>query len=276
MRCSSSSSPGLSLDSASPGSSTSPAGRSHMLAAVLTATRWWRLPLGPAAFLRGARCRRRRPRRRRRSGRGGPVPPRAAARRSCTCSSSPSPLSCSAPTPSGSSGARTTRSVPPAGLTGSVRVAGQLFPTYDLAMLGVRPAGGARPLVALPSDAPGRAHPARRRRIARWSPRLASTSRSCSPARSRPALAPGGLAGALQVPAGGAHHVMDTTVIVEAFVVVAIGGSWPRWWGRLGSVLIGVPNAPGHPDPAADHDRAGCSVMAAGADRPSVGPARPA
>jgi len=52
-----------------------------------------------------------------------------------------------------------------------------------------------------------------------------------------------GLAGALQVPRVALTTVMDTTVIVETFVVVVIGGMGSVWGALLASVLIGVLNA---------------------------------
>src|SRR5947207_996531 len=52
-----------------------------------------------------------------------------------------------------------------------------------------------------------------------------------------------GLAGALQVPRVPLTTVMDTTVIVEAFVVVVIGGMGSVWGALLASLLIGVLNA---------------------------------
>ena len=52
-----------------------------------------------------------------------------------------------------------------------------------------------------------------------------------------------GLAGALQVPRVPLTTVMDTAVIVEAFVVVVIGGMGSVWGALLASMLIGVLNA---------------------------------
>jgi branched-chain amino acid transport system permease protein len=54
-----------------------------------------------------------------------------------------------------------------------------------------------------------------------------------------------GLAGALQVPRVAITTVMDTTVIVEAFVVVVIGGMGSVWGALLASILIGVLGAYG-------------------------------
>ena len=54
-----------------------------------------------------------------------------------------------------------------------------------------------------------------------------------------------GLGGALQVPRLALTTVMDTTVIVEAFVVVVIGGMGSVWGALLASLLIGVLNAYG-------------------------------
>ena len=60
-----------------------------------------------------------------------------------------------------------------------------------------------------------------------------------------------GLGGALQVPRLALTTVMDTTIIVEAFVVVVIGGMGSVWGALLASLLIGVLNAYGILRPAA-------------------------
>lgn len=52
-----------------------------------------------------------------------------------------------------------------------------------------------------------------------------------------------GLAGALQVPRVALTTVMDTAVIVEAFVVVVIGGMGSVWGALCAALLIGVLNA---------------------------------
>jgi branched-chain amino acid transport system permease protein len=130
------------------------------------------------------------------------------------------------------------------GLAGSVGLFGQLFPTYDLAMIGFGP------LVALSLWALFYR--------TRWGIliRAATQDREMVAAlgvdQSRlftGVFALGcflaGLAGALQVPRVALTTVMDTTVIVEAFVVVVIGGMGSVWGALLASVLIGVLNALG-------------------------------
>jgi len=134
---------------------------------------------------------------------------------------------------------------PPApGLAGSVPVAGQLFPSYDLAVIAFGP------LVAL-----GLWVVFHR---TRWGVliRAATQDREMVAAlgvdQSR--LFTGvfvlgsflaGLGGALQVPRVALTTVMDTTVIVEAFVVVVIGGMGSVWGALLASLLIGVLDAYG-------------------------------
>jgi branched-chain amino acid transport system permease protein len=128
------------------------------------------------------------------------------------------------------------------GLSGSVPIAGQLFPSYDLAVIVFGP------LVAL-----GLWTLFHR---TRWGIliRAATQDREMVAAlgvdQSR--LFTGvfilgsflaGLAGALQVPRLALTTVMDTTVIVEAFVVVVIGGMGSVWGALLASLLIGVLNA---------------------------------
>ncbi|HET7874160.1 MAG TPA: ABC transporter permease [Methylomirabilota bacterium] len=128
------------------------------------------------------------------------------------------------------------------GLAGSARVLGQLFPTYDLAIIAFGP------LVAL-----GLWWLFYR---TRWGIliRAATQDREMVAAlgvdQSR--LFTGvfvlgsflaGLGGALQVPRLAITTVMDTTVIVEAFVVVVVGGMGSVWGALLASLLIGVLNA---------------------------------
>src|SRR4030095_7470679 len=130
------------------------------------------------------------------------------------------------------------------GLAGPVLLAGQLFPTYDLAMIVFGP------LVALGLWA------------LFYRTRMGILIRAATQDREMVAalgvdqsrLFTGvfvlgsflaGLAGALQVPRVAITTVMDTTVIVEAFVVVVIGGMGSVWGALLASILIGVLGAYG-------------------------------
>src|SRR5262245_50378454 len=130
------------------------------------------------------------------------------------------------------------------GLAGSVRLAGQLFPTYDLAMIVFGP------LVALGLWA------------LFYRTRMGILIRAATQDREMVAALGvdqsrlftsvfvlgsflAGLAGALQVPRVAITTVMDTTVIVEAFVVVVIGGMGSVWGALLAAILIGVLNALG-------------------------------
>jgi branched-chain amino acid transport system permease protein len=125
------------------------------------------------------------------------------------------------------------------GLKGSLRLVGQLFPTYDLAMIAFGP------LVALALW------------LVFYRTRWGMLIRAATQDREMVAalgvdqsrLFTGvfvlgsflaGLAGALQVPRLALTTVMDTTVIVEAFVVVVIGGMGSVWGALLASLLIGV------------------------------------
>ena len=125
------------------------------------------------------------------------------------------------------------------GLAGSVVVAGQLFPTYDLAMLVVGPSV-ALGLWAL-------FHRTRWGILIRAATQDREMVAALGVDQSR--LFTGvfvlgcflaGLAGALQVPRVALTTVMDTTVIVEAFVVVVVGGMGSVWGALLASILIGV------------------------------------
>ena len=130
------------------------------------------------------------------------------------------------------------------GLAGSVPIAGQLFPSYDLAIIGFGP------LVALALWLLFHR--------TRWGVliRAATQDREMVAALGvdQRRLFTGvfilgsflaGLGGALQVPRLALTTVMDTTVIVEAFVVVVIGGMGSVWGALLASLLIGVLNAYG-------------------------------
>ena len=128
------------------------------------------------------------------------------------------------------------------GLRGSVPLLGQLVPTYDLAMIALGP------VVALGLWALFYR--------TRWGLliRAATQDREMVAALGvdQRRLFTGvfalgsflaGLAGALQVPRVPLTIVMDTTVIVEAFVVVVIGGMGSVWGALLAAVLLGVLNA---------------------------------
>src|SRR5262250_118225 len=130
------------------------------------------------------------------------------------------------------------------GLRGSVSIAGQLFPSYDLAIIVFGP------LVALALWVVFHR--------TRWGVliRAATQDREMVAALGvdQRRLFTGvfilgsflaGLGGALQVPRLALTTVMDTTVIVEAFVVVVIGGMGSVWGALLASLLIGVLNAYG-------------------------------
>jgi len=128
------------------------------------------------------------------------------------------------------------------GLTGSVPIAGQLFPSYDLAVIVFGPLA-ALGLWAL-------FHRTRWGILIRAATQDREMVAALGVDQSR--LFTGvfilgsflaGLAGALQVPRLALTTVMDTTVIVEAFVVVVIGGMGSVWGALLASLLIGVLNA---------------------------------
>ena len=128
------------------------------------------------------------------------------------------------------------------GLAGSVSIAGQLFPSYDLAVIVFGP------LVAL--GLWGLFHRTRWGVLIRAATQDREMVAALGVDQSR--LFTGvfilgsflaGLAGALQVPRLALTTVMDTTVIVEAFVVVVIGGMGSVWGALLASLLIGVLNA---------------------------------
>jgi branched-chain amino acid transport system permease protein len=128
------------------------------------------------------------------------------------------------------------------GLAGSVPVAGQLFPSYDLAIIVFGP------LVAL-----GLWLLFHRTRwgvliLAATQDREMVAALGVDQSRLFTSVFVlgsflAGLGGALQVPRLALTTVMDTSVIVEAFVVVVIGGMGSVWGALLASLLIGVLNA---------------------------------
>ncbi|MBI4736841.1 MAG: ABC transporter permease [candidate division NC10 bacterium] len=127
----------------------------------------------------------------------------------------------------------------PPGLSGSVPILGQLFPTYDLAILLLGPLFALVLWWMLHRT--------------RWGIliRAATSDREMVGALgvNQTWLFTGvfvlgtwlaGLAGALQMPRVALTTVMDSTVIVETFVVVVLGGMGSAFGALLGAVLIGV------------------------------------
>jgi branched-chain amino acid transport system permease protein len=127
----------------------------------------------------------------------------------------------------------------PAGLDGSVPILGQLYPTYDLAVLAIGPAVALGLWSLLHRT--------------RWGVliRAAASDREMVGALgvSQAPLFTGafivgsglaGLAGALQVPRQALTTTMDAAIIVEAFVVVVIGGMGNVFGAFLGAVILGV------------------------------------
>ena len=132
----------------------------------------------------------------------------------------------------------------PPGLSGSLPILGQLFPTYDLAILLLGP------IVAL--GLWWMLH------HTRWGIliRAATADREMAGALgiNQAWLFTGvfalgawlaGLAGALQVPRVALTTVMDGSVIADAFVVVVIGGMGSPFGALLGAILIGILQAYG-------------------------------
>jgi branched-chain amino acid transport system permease protein len=128
------------------------------------------------------------------------------------------------------------------GLTGAVRLAGQLVPTYDLAMIAVGPLVALALWLVFARTRWGiliRAATQDREMVAALGVDQARLFTGVFVLGSFLA----GLAGALQVPRVPITTVMDGAVIVEAFVVVVIGGMGSVWGAFVASLLIGVLNA---------------------------------
>jgi branched-chain amino acid transport system permease protein len=130
------------------------------------------------------------------------------------------------------------------GLAGSVPIAGQLFPSYDLAIIVFGPLVAFGLWLLFHRTRWGvliRAATQDREMVAALGVDQSRLFTSVFVLGSFLA----GLGGALQVPRLALTTVMDTSVIVEAFVVVVIGGMGSVWGALLASLLIGVLNAYG-------------------------------
>ena len=125
------------------------------------------------------------------------------------------------------------------GLAGSVAIAGQLFPSYDLALIVVGPLVAAVLWWVFYRTRWGvliRAATQDREMVAA----LGVDQARLFTAVFALGAALAGLGGALQVPRQPLTIVMDTTIITEAFVVVVIGGMGSVPGAMLAAVLIGV------------------------------------
>src|SRR5262245_59173606 len=130
------------------------------------------------------------------------------------------------------------------GLAGSVAIAGQLFPSYDLAIIAFGPLVALGLWLLFHRTRWGiliRAATQDREMVAALGVDQSRLFTSVFVLGSFLA----GLGGALQVPRLALTTVMDTSIIVEAFVVVVIGGMGSVWGALLASLLIGVLNAYG-------------------------------
>ena len=138
---------------------------------------------------------------------------------------------------------RENKTGPPApGLAGSVRILGQLFPSYDLALIAVGLIAALALWWLFHRTRWGvliRAATLDREMVAA----LGVDQRRLFTAVFVLGSALAGLGGALQVPRQALTNVMDTTIITEAFVVVVIGGMGSLPGALLAAVLIGVVDA---------------------------------
>jgi branched-chain amino acid transport system permease protein len=128
------------------------------------------------------------------------------------------------------------------GLAGSIPIAGQLFPTYDLALVAVGAGVGAALWWLFYRTKWGilvRAATQDREMVAALGVDQARLFTSVFVVGSFLA----GLGGALQVPRQAITTVMDTTVITEAFVVVVVGGMGSVAGALLAAIVIGVIDA---------------------------------
>src|SRR5881296_3620435 len=129
-----------------------------------------------------------------------------------------------------------------AGLTGAVRVAGQLVPTYDLALIALGPCVAAALWWLFYRTRWGvliRAATLDREMVALLGVDQARLFTGVFALGSLLA----GLAGALQLPRVALTTVMDASIITEAFVVVVVGGMGSVPGALLAAALIGVIDA---------------------------------
>ncbi len=125
------------------------------------------------------------------------------------------------------------------GLAGSVEIAGQLFPTYDLALIGLGPLVAAGLWWLFYRTRWGvliRAATQDREMVAVLGVDQARLFTSVFVLGSFLA----GLGGALQVPRQALTNVMDASIITEAFVVVVVGGMGSVPGALLAAALIGA------------------------------------
>ena len=128
------------------------------------------------------------------------------------------------------------------GLAGSIAILGQLFPTYDLALIAVGPVVAGLLWWLFFRTKWGiliRAATQDREMVAALGVDQARLFTSVFVLGSFLA----GLGGALQVPRQALTNVMDTAIITEAFVVVVIGGMGSVSGALLAAILIGVVDA---------------------------------
>jgi len=128
------------------------------------------------------------------------------------------------------------------GLAGSVALAGQLFPTYDLALIILGPLVAAALWFLFYRTRWGiliRAATADREMVAALGVDQARLFTGVFVLGSILA----GLGGAIQVPRQALTTVMDTSIITEAFVVVVIGGMGSLPGALLAAILVGVVDA---------------------------------
>jgi branched-chain amino acid transport system permease protein len=128
------------------------------------------------------------------------------------------------------------------GLTGAVRVAGQLVPTYDLALIALGPCVAAALWWLFYRTRWGvliRAATLDREMVALLGVDQARLFTGVFALGSLLA----GVAGALQLPRAALTTVMDTAIITEAFVVVVVGGMGSVPGALLAAVVIGVIDA---------------------------------
>ncbi|MBI4537082.1 MAG: ABC transporter permease [candidate division NC10 bacterium] len=128
---------------------------------------------------------------------------------------------------------------PPPGLSGSLPILDQQFPTYDLAILLLGPSVAAGLWWLLYRTRWGiliRAATADREMVGALGVKESWLFTGVFVLGSWLA----GLAGALQMPRQALTTVLDSTVIAEAFVVVVVGGMGSPFGALLGAVLIGL------------------------------------
>ena len=161
----------------------------------------------------------------------------------------------------------------PAILAGRAQAFGLVFPIYRLFLIAAGAVGGGRPVADLISHALGHLHPRSDHGPGDALARSASIHASSSPRSSRSARRSPSLGGALAAPVVAVGPGLHVQVIIDAFVVVVIGGLGSVLGAFVASLLVGLVNAFGVLAVSGSRGRADFRLHGDRAHRSPPGPA---